>query len=241
VPALTDDIYEIVKASLMDGVLSPGARISIDGLARELSVSQTPVREALARLEADGLTRSVPNRGYFATELPSREEFVATYELRLQLEPWAAGRAAEAASDAMVKAIIGCLDDLGSLPFEGGWSDYRSLTQHDMQFHQLVHDASGNLLLSPLFKRMHAHLQNFRLYYGRGIGAHAVNEHREVGVAIAGRDPGAAAAAMTRHLVASRDRLLPVYDEVQRSGLGPAGPDARTDGAGDPRMNGSTR
>jgi DNA-binding GntR family transcriptional regulator len=241
VPALTDDIYETVKAMLMDGVLSPGARISIDGLARELSVSQTPVREALARLEADGLTRSVPNRGYFATELPSREEFVATYDLRLQLEPWAAGRAAEVASDATVKAIIGCLEDLGALPFEGGWSDYRSLTQHDMQFHQLVHDASGNLLLSPLFKRMHAHLQNFRLYYGRGIGAHAVNEHREIGIAIADRDPAAAAAAMTRHLEASRDRLLPVYDEVQRSGLGPADPDARVYGARDPRMNGSTR
>ena len=102
-----------------------------------------------------------------------------------------------------------------------------------------MHDASGNLLLSPLFLRMHAHLQNFRLYYGRGIGAHAVNEHRAVGIAIADRDPAAAAAAMTRHLEALEDRLLPVYDEVQRSGLGPAGPDS-TDGPRK-RMNGSSQ
>jgi DNA-binding GntR family transcriptional regulator len=213
VPALTDDIYETVKASLMDGVLAPGARISIDGLARELSVSQTPIREALARLEADGLTRSEPNRGYFATELPSREDFVATYELRLQLEPWAAARAAAHATDGSIRAISACLDDLGTLPFEGGWSDYRSLTQHDQRFHQLIHDASGNLLLSPLFRRLHPHLQNFRLYYGSGMGTAAVNEHRAVGVAIARRDPAAAAAAMTAHLVASRDRLLPVFDD----------------------------
>ena len=222
-PALTDDIYETVKASLMDGVLTPGARISIDGLARELSVSQTPVREALARLEADGLTRSVPNRGYFATELPSRDEFLATYDLRLQLEPWAAARAAELATDDTVRAIVACLDDLGTLPFEGGWSDYRSLTQHDQRFHQLVHDASGNMLLSPLFQRMHVHLQNFRLYYGGGQGAQAVKEHRVVAVCIADRDPAAAATAMTDHLVASRDRLLPVFDEVERSGRAPAG------------------
>ena len=240
-PALTDDIYEAIKASLMDGVLSPGARLSIDGLARELSVSQTPVREALARLEADGLTRSVPNRGYFATELPSRDEFVATYDLRLQLEPWAAARAAELATDDDVRAIVDCVGDLGTLPFEGGWNDYRSLTQHDQRFHQLVHDASGNLLLSPLFRRMHVHMQNFRLYYGGGHGAHAVNEHRLVAGSIAQRDPVAAAAAMTSHLVAARDRLLPVYDEMARSGRNQPGPDGSTDGAVGKRVNGSGR
>ena len=83
------------------------------------------------------------------------------------------------------------------------------------------------MLLSPLFLRMHVHMQNFRLYYGGGHGAHAVNEHRVVAASIADRDPTAAAEAMARHLTAARDRLLPVYDEVQRSGLGPVGPDLR--------------
>lgn len=226
-PALTDDTYEAVKAMLMDGVIAPGGRISIDGLARAFSVSQTPIREALARLESDGLTRSEPNRGYFATELPTREEFVATYELRLRLEPWAAARAAERRDPSAVAALRGCLDEIGELPFAGGWSDYRWLTQHDQRFHRLVHDASGNVALGPLFTRMHAHLQNFRLYYGSGIGTQAVNEHVEVVAAIAAADPDAAGAAMVTHLEAARDRLLPVFDATDRADAAPVRTSAR--------------
>ena len=66
---LADDVYELVKAMVMDHVIRPGARVSIDGLARELAVSPTPVREALARLESDGLVLKEPLKGYRATPL----------------------------------------------------------------------------------------------------------------------------------------------------------------------------
>src|SRR5438046_10671229 len=71
---LADDVYEAVKALVMDHVIAPGARVSIDGLARELGVSQTPIREALARLEPDGLVTKAPLRGDSASPLLTSAE-----------------------------------------------------------------------------------------------------------------------------------------------------------------------
>ena len=74
--ALADDVYEAINALLMDSIIAPDARITIDTLARQLGVSPTPVREALARLESDGLVVKQGLRGYFATPAaePRRDE-----------------------------------------------------------------------------------------------------------------------------------------------------------------------
>src|SRR3954451_15437224 len=93
---LADDVFDALTALVMDHVVEPGARMSIDGLALRLGVSPTPVREALARLEALGLARKEPLRGYRAPPSLTRSELEDLSEFRLVLEPWAAGRAARA-------------------------------------------------------------------------------------------------------------------------------------------------
>src|SRR6266446_3726174 len=61
---LAGEVYEYIKTQLMDQQIQPGVRINIDKLARQLQISQTPIREALARLEAEGLVTKEPLRGY---------------------------------------------------------------------------------------------------------------------------------------------------------------------------------
>ncbi|GIG91818.1 GntR family transcriptional regulator [Plantactinospora endophytica] len=92
---LADDVYESVRALVMDHAVAPGERINIDALARRLEVSPTPVREALARLEADGLVRKRPLAGYTAAPLLTRAEFDELVEMRLILETASAHRVAE--------------------------------------------------------------------------------------------------------------------------------------------------
>ena len=96
---LADDVYEAVKTLVMDHVIAPGARLSIDGLTRRLGVSQTPIREALARLESDGLVTKAPLRGYSATPLLTRSEVDDLFQFRLLVEPWAAGPRADRHGD----------------------------------------------------------------------------------------------------------------------------------------------
>lgn len=208
-PALADDVYESIKALLMDNQIAPGARLTIDGLARDLKVSQTPVREALAALEADGLTVKAYNRSYRATEIITPAEFDDLYEFRIRVEPWAAANAAVRATDEQIAGLHRILDDLPSAPHDGRYHDYRAFADNDQVFHRQVHVSSGNTALPIAFERLNVHLQMFRLYYGSGIGIEAVREHQAICRAIADRDADAAAAAMVAHLSESRTRLLP--------------------------------
>jgi DNA-binding GntR family transcriptional regulator len=209
-PALADDVYERLKSLIMGHAIAPGARIPIDTVARELGVSPTPVREALARLEADDLVTKAAMRGYCATALLSRRELEELYEMRLLIEPWAARRAAELATPEHTQQLVDELATCVDAPPGGDYEAYRALTAHDARFHDMVLRIAGNQMVRAVFERSHAHLHLFRLHYGSGSGTRALEEHRVVVRSIASGDPDAAEAAMRHHLVAARDRLLPV-------------------------------
>src|SRR5690348_10241166 len=91
---LADDVYGAIFNKLMGLEIAPGARISVDGLVRQLGVSHTPIREALGRLEGEGLVVKTHLFGYSAAPQITRRRFDELYELRLLLEPDAARRAA---------------------------------------------------------------------------------------------------------------------------------------------------
>src|SRR5204863_5307295 len=141
---LADDVYEAVKALVMDHVIAPGARVSIDGLARQLGVSQTPIREALARLESDGLVIKAPLRGYSATPLLTRAEVDDLFQFRLLIEPWVAGRAAELASRDDHRRIAAEIASCPEAPPSDAYEEFKALAGHDNRFHTLLATLAGN-------------------------------------------------------------------------------------------------
>ncbi len=211
---LADDVFEALTAMVMDHVVAPGERMSIDGLATRLGVSPTPVREALARLEALGLARKEPLRGYRATPLLSRSDLDDLFELRLLVEPWAAGRAARAArgDDGAAAALSRLLAEMTEAPPEG-YDRYRALTEHDRHFHDAVLSLAGNHHAREALARTHCHLHIFRLYYVQQIGSTALAEHTDIAEAVRAGDVRAAQHAMRAHLLASRNRLRPVTQQ----------------------------
>src|SRR5262245_38458969 len=82
-----EEIFEIIRAEIMSLKIPPDTRISIDNLAKELGVSQTPIREALSMLEALGLVIRKQFSGYCTAPKLNREQFEELYEIRLLLEP----------------------------------------------------------------------------------------------------------------------------------------------------------
>ncbi|TCM51373.1 GntR family transcriptional regulator [Kribbella sp. VKM Ac-2568] len=209
---LADDVYEAIKTMLMDHVVRPGARISIDGLAREFQVSSTPVREALARLESEGLADKEPLKGYRATPLLSLEEFEDLYRFRLLLEPWAARRAAELIDDEGRERLSAELSTAVE-PTSVDYAGYKSLTAHDNRFHSLIAGLSGSEQVRLAFQRTHCHLHIFRLHFDRDIGPEVLVEHRQIVEAITSGTPTTAEAAMTQHIENSMSvRLRHIYD-----------------------------
>ena len=209
-PVLSDDVYEAVKALIIDNELGPNTKLSIDGLSRELAVSPTPMREALSRLEADGLVVKQPLRGYSTTPLLSHAELTALYEFRLRLEPWAAHRAAELATRddrARLRAEVSAVDVAGS---QNVTDALRAMTAHDARLHDDIARLSGNAVLREALARTHVHLHVFRLHFERGIGSQALSEHREIVREIAAGRPDDAEEAMRRHLERALARLEPM-------------------------------
>lgn len=211
---LADDVHEAIKKLIMDRSIEPGDRVSIDGLARQLGVSPTPVREALARLETAELVVKEPHRGYRTTPLLNTEQLEDLYRFRLLIEPWAAAQAAERLDDdgrARLRAEMASADT----PADATYDAYKALTAHDTRFHVLVAELAGSAQVRLAFERTHCHLHIFRLHYDRGIGEKTLDEHRRITDAVLGGDAEAARSAMRDHLEKSYyERLRPVSDDA---------------------------
>lgn len=210
---LSDGVHESLKSLILEHRLSPEERLNIDALARRLDVSPTPVREALARLESEGLVRKRPLAGYTVSPLLTRDEFNDMFDMRIVLEGpaarWAAERASAESRTAVTAEAAG--------PFPPGFAadgrrSHALFTALDARFHDLIAAGAGNPLLRDAITRLHAHLHLHRLYFPY-TGTHTTRgEHQRIAAAVAGRDPAAAEQAMLAHLTAARDRHLRAFD-----------------------------
>ncbi|RKR91191.1 GntR family transcriptional regulator [Micromonospora pisi] len=204
---LTEDVYQAIKRLIMDHVIPPQGRLSIDQLARDLRVSSTPIRETLVRLESEGLARKEPLRGYSVTPILTLAEIDDLFEFRTLIEPWAAARAARHRDDAGVVRLRAEIDSVGELPDGDSYADYQDLAGHDDRFHRLIAELAGNQHLLNAFARTHCHLHLFRRRYSTPLGSATVAEHRDIAAAVVAGDPDAAYAAMGAHLERARQRL----------------------------------
>jgi DNA-binding GntR family transcriptional regulator len=208
---LRESVYEAMKRLLMDHEMEPGARLSIDGLARDLQVSPTPVREALFRCEAEGLVVRKANAGYTVAPLLDFAGLNNLYDIRLLLEPVAAQRAATLASNAARIQMQAFLQSMTATVAGDKYEAYRDFANSDAQFHGAIAAAGGNPLIAETVGRLRAHTHGYRLYFRRGIAHDVIDEHTKIMNAILGKDPAAAETAMRSHLERSRARLESTY------------------------------
>lgn len=148
--SLADLAYERIRDRLIMLEIRPGDPINDGRLAAEIGVGRTPVREALKRLETDHLVVSFPRRGTFATAIDVTE-LGAISDIREQLEPFAARRAALTASSSSreeLRAKAAEVRDLGSMG-----DDRSALMRFDTSLHRLIYKAAGNPHLEDVLIR----------------------------------------------------------------------------------------
>lgn len=218
--ALADEVYEAILSQIMDGEIAPDSKVTIDRLARRLGVSPTPVREALARLEADGLVLKEPLRGYRTLPPLTPEGMERLFEFRLLLEPWAAGRAASLHDSADVARVRAELESAPARTGGDRYQEYAAFAAHDHRLHGLILAASGNDPVRVAFERARPHLQVFRFSFATSMTSDAVAEHHRIVERIAAGDAPGAEEAMADHLRLSLARILRART--------PAGSDAHT-------------
>ena len=133
-------VYEKIKAAIVSGIIKPGEKLSEVELAEKMAVSRTPVREAIRQLAKTSLVTLAPRKGAYVS-LPSISDASALYELREELEKFAAALVASNPPEAELKEfleIFSCMDNT---------TDPQKYLEEDRRFHALIYQASGNRFL----------------------------------------------------------------------------------------------
>ncbi|MDV3249717.1 GntR family transcriptional regulator [Devosia sp. BK] len=208
---LGEEVYNAIYAQLMSREISPGGRISVDRLVRELGVSQTPIREALSRLEAEGLVVKTHLIGYSAANQMDRSRLEQLYELRLLLEPHAAARAALNMTDEARATLSKLASEMEAGSNENISEAYGRFAQLDGQFHDLIAHAGGNDLVQETLASLHTHVHLFRLFYHARVTSDAISEHRHIIEAISARDAEATRQSMHIHIERSQARFMKAF------------------------------
>lgn len=212
---LRDRVYDRVLDVLMGHDVEPGMRLSIDGLARTLGVSPTPVREALVQLERTGLVTREANKGYRVAPPLAGDQLEALFDARLIVESGAVELAARGDVDALRTRLGAALDEQAAVAAEVagiGVADapeelMARFFRSDWAFHQLVFDATRNPFLQDMSEIITTRVHRMRQMVEGGDDdtERAVAEHRSVLEALA-VGPAEAVAAMRAHIDAVRER-----------------------------------
>ncbi len=210
--SLAGSVYEAIFAQLMALKIPPGARINVDNLVRELNVSQTPIREALGRLEGEGLVVKTHLIGYSAAPQIARRRFDELYQLRLLLEPDSAARAALAMDGEKLATLREAAGVMGRRDGTDERLRYSTFARQDAMFHDRILEYAGNELIRETLNHQHTHFHIFRLMFHSRVTEEALDEHEALLTAFAAGDASGAEKAMRVHLEHSRDRLLPAFD-----------------------------
>ncbi|WP_347879886.1 GntR family transcriptional regulator [Tianweitania aestuarii] len=211
--SVVEGVYDNIYHRLMALEIAPGARIPVDVLSREIGVSQTPVREALTRLEREGLVRKEHLIGYSAAPQWTRKQFDDLYAFRLLVEPEAARLAAEHMTPDVLRLLEAVAADMehGEGPVDRT-TRYSRFARADAHFHDEILKISGNEIIRSTLSNQHVHLHIFRLMFNTRVTQEALEEHEDLLEAFRAGDPDAAATAMRHHVERSRDRLLQAFE-----------------------------
>jgi DNA-binding GntR family transcriptional regulator len=207
--SLQERTYQALRAALLDGEYLPGDRIYEATIAEALGVSRNPVREAVRRLQQDGLVEVRPHYGIYVTTIPT-EEIEDIYRIRGALEATAAGLATERMSDAEIAEIaeihaeqVRAAKEAAPLPREPV-----SVVLAD-RFHHAIHVGAKSPRLLVLLEQIYAQVTHFRNLTLRAPGRASVSAagHGAILDAIRSRDVPAAEKQMRLHIDDARQAL----------------------------------
>jgi DNA-binding GntR family transcriptional regulator len=210
-PNLTELTYFHIKQHILDGSLEEGARLTEDTLAAQLGISKSPVREALNRLESDGLISIESRRGAYVRKF-SHKEARDLYELRELLEVHAVGLAKITPSflAELAESIVRIKRNLD----EGNRMAY---VEEDIRFHNLIAAATANNELCRILENINQKSVLCRSKTYRLSAATSRDCHDKIYQALQERNRELARQAMRDHILFFRDALLHSFEAEQSS------------------------
>ena len=197
--SLADRVYETLLEMILDGRLAPEERLHVDNLAADLGTSSTPLRDALSRLESDGLIQRRLYQGSFVRRF-TLSETRDLYEFRVGLERYSARLACQRITGERLAKLRG-LQDVGGQALDSG--DTRAYLRYNQELHRTIIEAADNALLIAAARMNELQLslllrQSVRV---EGASRRAIQEHEELVEHIAVGNADAAEDLVERHIL----------------------------------------
>jgi DNA-binding GntR family transcriptional regulator len=199
--------YEYLKSAILSDRIHPGERLAEEHLAKEMGVSRTPVREALHKLESEGLIKALETRGFIVSK-DSREEVEELFDMRAILEGYGLRVISEKVSENLLEQLNGFI---GKAEDALRRKQIREIFKWNTQFHDTLH----RMLAEK--KRLHRLLVNVRKYvlryrentlqYPDG-GRRALDGHRKIVMALRLKDPDLCERVMREHIQEAKEDAL---------------------------------
>lgn len=199
-------VYEEIKMKILKGEIAPGQRLMEVETSEELGVSRTPVREAIKKLEKEGLVVVEPRKGTYAAQI-SDSDLIEILEVRESLEALASQYAAKRMKAAQKEKLENV-----AKKYEKAVSDGKlnMMIKYDTEFHRILVEGSNNKTLISLIEQLQELLLRFRyLYYDNARRAEQnIPEHRRIVDAVVSGDENEAHAATHSHIGSLKELVL---------------------------------
>jgi DNA-binding GntR family transcriptional regulator len=192
--SLSERAYLKIKRMISDYRYSPGSRLNVEQLARDLGTSRTPIWEAVRRLEQEGLVKNIPNRGVFLVEL-TREAALELYSVREVLEGMAARLAVQRISDKALEKMERLVREQEKIVAE---EDLVAYSKSDFEFHACIYAACGNAILREMLESIKQKLRPIDMRV-TPILSGLFNDHQMIVRALHQRDALLAESAFRAH------------------------------------------
>lgn len=210
-----DEVYKLLRTRIVSHEYPSGFRFDLSRLELELEISRTPLKEALHRLEVEGLVVIRPRRGTFVISI-DRKRVAENFEVRRALELYAGEIVVRAASNEEIARLKALADKMRILLAN---HDYQSVVEKyirlDHEFHNLLVSFARNERLIEVFKQIevYAQIARVRQKFTRSDSMHTESEHDAILTALERRDAPALAVALSDHIELSKARVLKVLEE----------------------------
>ncbi|MDO5142615.1 MAG: GntR family transcriptional regulator [Eubacteriales bacterium] len=209
-----DEIKEALMQAIISGELAPGDRVVESRWAKELGVSQSPIREAIRELEMIGLVENIPYKGTIVRKL-TRKEIIDTYEVRIVLETMAICEAVRGETEELLATMQGHLERM----IEGAErGDVAQFVENDCAFHEAYVNASNNDLLKRLWQQCYIWDNTWlSTIHSRESLSELAKRHDRLRQAIEKRDEEMCRAEVKKHFKLLISGLRNVEDEQETS------------------------
>lgn len=195
---LRDVVFNTLRQAILRGELKPGERLMEIQLANKLGVSRTPIREAIRKLELEGLVLMIPRRGAEVAEI-TEKSLRDVLEVRGALEELAVKLACQKITDAEIAELR-----LAEKEFEQALKsgDVTIYAEADVKFHDVIYRATDNQRLIQLLFNLREQMYRYRVEYLKREEVHEnlLVEHKRIIETIATRDMDAAVDAVCQHI-----------------------------------------